>query len=168
MSRSTKKEWTDDKWPLPDKKPHRGSRYPVGWKGPLIVMLFIAFLFTGCGIIQINPSTDANNYEMLGRDIGTYMKIKKPEVVEDAADWVEAALLLTDEEILSNNALQAMYEYLLKEMPENAEIILLAKSTLNILGVKINLDASQLLPEDRPKYVECVRGLLKGYSEATK
>ena len=135
----------------------------------LAIVLGLTILLTGCPpFIQINPSTDVNNYEMLGRDIGTYMKVIKRDVVEDAAGWVAAALLLSDEEILSQNALQAMYEYLLKEMPENAEVMLLAKSTLNILGVKINLDASQLLPEDRPKYVECVRGLLKGYSESTK
>ena len=134
-----------------------------------LVLLAIAFLFIGCPpFIEINPSIDVNQYEILGRDIGTYMLVKKPEVVEDAAKWVKAALLLTDEEILSQNALQSMHEYILQEMPENAEIILLAKSTLNILGVKLNLDASQLLPEDRPKYVECVRGLLKGYSESTK
>ena len=136
----------------------------------LFVIIAVCFLFTGCqnGILQINPSVDVDQYEMLGRDIGTYMKVRRPEVVKDAADWIKAALLLTDEEILSQNALQAMYEYLLKEMPENAEVILLAKSTLNILGVKLNLDASQLLPEDRPKYVECVKGLLRGYSESTK
>lgn len=158
MSRSTKKTKT---W-------GKGGTFDKLWKGPLIVMLFIAFLFTGCGILQINPSVDVNQYEILGRDIGTYMKVKKPDIVEDVAMWVEGALLLTDEEILNQNALQVMYEYLLKEMPENAEVILITKSTLNILGVKINLDASQLLPEDRPKYVECVRGLLKGYSESTK
>ena len=133
----------------------------------LFAIIAGCFLFTGCGILQINPSTDVDSYEMLGRDIGTYMKVKKPDVVEDAAKWVEGALLLTDEEILNQNALQVMYEYLLKKFPENAEIILITKSTLNILGVKLNLDASQLFPEDRPKYVECVRGLLKGYSEST-
>ena len=135
----------------------------------LAIVLGLAILFTtGCGIIQINPSVDVNQYETLGRDIGTYMKVKKPDVVDNVAEWVEGTLLLTDEGILDTNALQVIYEYLLKEMPEDAGVILLAKSTLNILGVKINLDASQLLPEDRPKYVECVRGLLKGYSEVTK
>ena len=114
----------------------------------LFTLITACFLFTGCPeFMQINPSTDVDSYEMLGRDIGTYLKVKKPEIVEDAAKWVKGALLLTDEEILNQNALQAMYEYLLKEMPENAEVILLAKSTLNILGVKINLNASQLLPK---------------------
>ena len=133
-----------------------------------ILPLLIVFLFAGCSIFQIDPVTDAAQYETLGRDVGIYMKAKKPDVVERAAKWVDGALLLTDEEILSKNALQTMYEYLLKEMPENAEIILLTKSTLNILGVKFNLNASGLLPEDMQKYVDCVRGVLKGYSEATK
>lgn len=145
-------------------------KYPTGWKEPLFVLIAICFLFTlsGCPYFQINPSVDADQYETLGRDIGSYMKIKKPDKVEKAAKWVKGALLLTDEEIINQNALQLMYEYLLKEMPENAEVILLAKSTLNILGVKLNLNASQLLPEKRPEYIKCVRGLVKGYSEATK
>jgi len=135
-----------------------------------LVLLAVAFLFIGCqnGILQINPSTDVNSYETLGRDIGAYMKVKKPEVVEKAQEWVDGALLLTDEEILSKNILQTLYEHVLTEYPENAEIIFLGKSVLNIAGVKINLDASQLLPEEKPVYVECVRGVLKGYSEATK
>jgi len=134
----------------------------------LLLAIIMIVGFTGCPFLQINPSVEVDQYEMLGRDIGSYMKIKKPEIVEKVARWVKGALLLTDEEILNQDALQIMYEYLLKEMPENAEVILLAKSTLNILGVKLNLNASQLLPEKRPEYIKCVRGLVKGYSEATQ
>lgn len=134
----------------------------------VLVFVFLTVGLTGCKFIQINPSTDVNSYEMLGKDIGIYMKVKRPDVVKEAKDWVDDALILTDEEILSKNALQVMYEHVLTEYPENAEIIFLSKSVLNLAGVKINLDASQLLPEEKPIYVECVRGLLKGYSEATK
>ena len=146
------------------------SRTKTWGIGPLIVILMCIFMFTGCGILQINPSTDADSYEMLGRDIGTYMKVKRPEVVKAAKGWVDVVLLLSDEDILALNTLQVVYEFLLKEMPENAEIVLLAKSTLVILGVKINLNvnALELLPADQLIYVACVRGLLKGYSEVTK
>lgn len=134
----------------------------------LILIIAACFIFTGCKFIQISPSVEADQYEMLGRDIGSYMKVKKPDVVKDAADWVKGALLLTNEELLDKNILQTMYEYLLKEMPDNAEVILLAKSTLNILGVKFNLNAKLIFPEDVPEYILCVRGLLQGYSDATK
>ena len=136
----------------------------------LFVLITVCFLFTGCqnGILQINPSTDVSRYEALGGTVGAYLKAKKPEVVKDAAEWVSGALLMTDEEILSKNVLQTMYEYLLNKMPENAEIVLIGKSIVDIAGVQINMDASQLLPDKKPVYVECVRGFLKGYSEATK
>jgi hypothetical protein len=179
MNRSTKKEWTDDKWPngggSARKRPLKGSKKTstrgggIGRQGPLIVMLCIvlSFTFTGCPFIQVAPSTDVNAYEILGRDIGTYLKRVKPDAVKDAAEWVDDALLMTNEELLSENALQVMYEYLL-EKAKHPEVVMGAKSILTIMGVKINLNVSNLLPEGRAKYSKCVRGLLKGYSDATK
>ena len=159
MSKSTKKET--------ECKKGTTMKYPTGLKAPLIVILFIVFLFTGCGIIQINPSTDVDRYEALGKDIGGYMKIYEPKAVADAADWVKGALLMSDEELLTKDALQVMYEYIL-ERASHPEVVLLAKSTLSVFGVKVNLNAGQLLPDEKPVYFKCVRGLLKGYSEATK
>ena len=135
----------------------------------IVVFIAVCFLFVGCqnGIIQINPSVDVDRYEALGKDIGGYMKIYEPEAVADAADWVEDALLMSDDELLSKDALQIMYEYIL-ERASHPEVVLLAKSTLSVFGVKVNLNAGQLLPDEKPVYLKCVRGLLKGYSEATK
>jgi len=131
-----------------------------------LILLTASFLFTGCSILQISPSVDSAQYEMLGRDIGSYLNVKKPEFVAQSVPWVEGALTLTDEQLINGNVLQAAYEYALKANPEDAEFILLIKSSINILGIKI--DASQLLPEEKPKYVECVRGVLKGYAAAIK
>ena len=133
-----------------------------------IVMLSCILMLFGCGKwITINPSTDVNAYETLGRDVGTYLKATKDqEWLAESKEWADNALLLTDEELIAGNVLQVAYEKLLAKYPEKADKFLLAKSILTILGVQINLDISTLLPEDKPKYIECARGLLKGYSEA--
>jgi len=131
-----------------------------------LTLLAVCFLSVGCSMFQIDPATDAAQYEMLGRDIGSYLNVKKPEFVAQSIPWVEGALTLTDEQLINGNVLQVAYEYALKASSKDAEFILLIKSAISILGIKI--DASQLLPEEKPKYVECVRGILKGYSEAIK
>ena len=131
----------------------------------LACILGVTFLFIGCSFLQINPSTDATAYENLGRDVGSYLKATKDqEWLAESKKWVDDVLLLTDEELISQNVLQTAYELLLAKYPEKAGQFLLVKSTLTILGVKINLNPADLLPEDRPVYIACVRGLLKGYS----
>ena len=166
MSRSTKKDPTDEK--KPEKRGLMIKRTLTTISLAIVLGLAI-LLATGCqnGIIQINPSTDVDRYEALGKDIGGYMKIYEPKAVADAADWVKGALLMSDEELLSKDALQVMYEYIL-ERASHPEVVLLAKSTLSVFGVKVNLNAGQLLPDEKPVYLKCVRGLLKGYSKATK
>ena len=135
----------------------------------LACILGVTFLFSGCSVFQINPSTDEAAYETLGRDVGSYLKATKDqEWLTESKKWVDDILLLTDEELISQNVLQTAYELLLAKYPEKAGKFLLVKSTLTILGVKINLNPSDLLPEDRPKYIACARGLLKGYSAVLK
>lgn len=132
----------------------------------LLILITVCFLFTGCKFIQINPSTDQMLYETLGGNIGAYLKARDPALVAKVAPHIKTALAMSNEELISENVLQVAYEYALKSRPDDAEFILLVKSTIDIFGVR--LDASLLFPEEIPKYLLCVKSFLKGYSGATK
>ncbi len=135
----------------------------------LISILLAIIFLTGCSWVQLNPSTNESDYEAIGRDTGTYLKVtKSAEWIEDSREWVDGALLLTDEEMLSGNILSKIYTELLKANPDNAGVVMLAKNMLTILGVKINLNVATALPEEIAIYVQCSRAVLKGYLEATK
>jgi len=132
----------------------------------LFVLLAATFLFTGCKFITVNPSLEKANYEAFGTDIGIYLKTTEPKFVVKSKAYIEGALRLSDEELLSNNVLQVAYEAALEKNPDNAALILLIKSMINTFGIKI--DASTILPDERPEYVANVRALLKAYSKATE
>jgi len=135
-------------------------------KRVLFTLITVCFMFTGCKFIQINPSTDQALYENLGGNIGAYLKVKEPALVAKSAPWVKGAMAMTDEELISKNVLQAAYKYALEARPDDAEFILLVKSIVDLVGLR--LDASLLFPEQIPKYLMCTRALIKGYSEAVK
>ena len=132
-----------------------------------LFLLAIAMLisFTGCPL-QVNPSIEMGNYETFGQNLGTFFKTTDPEFAEESETWVKGALELSNAEILDKNILQTAYKYAMKNKPEDAPLILLTKQGIDTFGIKI--DASKILPEDRPKYAKCVRVFLKGYLEAVK
>lgn len=132
----------------------------------VFVLLAIGFLFTSCKFITVNPSLEAENYRNFGTDIGIYLKTTEPKFVVKSKAYIEGALRLSDEELLSNNVLQVAYEYALEQNQDDAALILLIKSMINTFGIKI--DASTILPDERPAYVANVRALLQAYSNATK
>ena len=73
---------------------------------------------------------------------------------------------MSDQQLIDANVLKTAYEYAMKAKPDNAAMILLIKSGINLLGIKI--DASNIQPDQRPAYVSHVRALMQAYSDATK
>jgi|GEM_PF-3711852 len=129
----------------------------------VIILLSTVFLFS-CSAIQINPSNDVSVYKNLGRDVGTHLKATKDDVwLAKSKKWAEDALLLTDEELLTNNIIQVAYEKLLEKYPDKADRFFMAKSFLTVMGVSVNLDTANLLPDERLVYLKCARALLQGY-----
>ena len=132
----------------------------------LFILIAVMFLFGGCSFIQINPSLETANYEVFGSDLGTFLKTTDPGFVVKAKPWIDGVLMLSDEELLNANVLQVAYTYAMKVYPDDAAVILLIKSGINLLGIKI--DASGILPDERPMYVTTVRALLEAYAKATE
>jgi len=130
----------------------------------VLAMVFL-FALTGCKFIQVNPSLEKSNYETFGSDLGTFLKTTDPEFVVTAKPWIDGVLLMSDEQLLNANVLQTAYEYAMKTRPDDAALILLIKSGINLFGIKI--DASGILPDERPAYVTNVRALIQAYSDAT-
>lgn len=132
-----------------------------------LVLLAMVMLvgFTSC-LIQINPNDQVAKYETFGRNLGTYVKNKNPEFVAKANTYVKGILELSDEELIKADVLQTAYDYAMENYSKNADLIFLIKNGLDLYGVKI--DASKILPDDRPKYVRSIRALVKGYYEASK
>lgn len=131
----------------------------------LLFILVALFFIWGCPL-QINPTTEESNYATLGKDIGTLLKVTDPGFVVKSAAWVNGALLLSDAQLLEADLLQTAYEYLLAQRPDDAALVLLIKSSCNLMGIK--LDVSLVSQEDLPVYFKCVRALLSGYKEVTK
>lgn len=135
-------------------------------KRAILILIGIMFLFGGCSFIQINPSVETENYATFGADLGTFLKTTDPGFVVKAKPWIDGVLLMTDEELLSANVLQTAYIYAMKAYPDDAAVILLIKSGINLLGIKI--DASGILPDERPMHVTNVRALIQAYADATE
>lgn len=132
----------------------------------LILLAEVMLLsFSSC-LLQINPNSQEAKYETFGRNLGTYVKNKNPEFVAKSNTYVKGVLELSDEELISNNILQTAYDYAMANHSEDADLIFLVKSGLDLYGVKI--DISKIMPDDRPLYVKSVRALVKGYYEASK
>lgn len=132
----------------------------------VLLALVMVFAFMGCSFVQINPSIESENYNTFGRDLGTYLKSKRPELVLKVKPHVDVALAMSDKELLEKNVLQTAYEYAMETYPDDADLIFVIKSGINLLGIKI--DASQLTPDELPGYAKCIRAVLKGFSDVTK
>lgn len=131
----------------------------------IIIVLLSGCLLSGC-LLQINPNSQEAKYETFGRNLGTYVKNKHPEFVAKSNTYVKGVLELSDEELIGDNVLQTAYDYAMENYPNDAELILLVKSGLDVYGVTIDL--SKVLPDSRPLYIKSVRALVKGYYEASK
>ena len=132
----------------------------------LYAVLIILFFMVGCKFVQVSPSLEAENYRVFGQDLGIYLKNTEPKFVAKSKNWVEGALKASDEELLNGNVLQVAFEYAMEKNPDNAALILLIKSMINTLGIKV--DVSSIIPDERPAYVANVRALLQAYAKATE
>lgn len=134
----------------------------------LLATVFIVMSLSGCNnkYFQINPSVETENYKMFGHDLGIFLKAKHPGIVLKIEPDIKIAVLMTDEELISGNVLQTAYVYAMKTWPEEAEMIFVAKSGINLFGIKI--DISSILPEERPLYLTNVRALIVEYLKATE
>ena len=132
----------------------------------LVLLSMVMLLsFSSC-LIQINPNDQVAKYETFGRNLGTYFKYKYPEFVVKAKPYIKGVLTLSDAELFNEDVLQVAYDYALKKYPKDRELILLAKSGIDLYGIK--LDISKILPDERPLYVKGIRALLKGFYAASK
>ncbi len=130
----------------------------------VLLVLFVGCIPLGC-LVQINPNDQVAKYETFGRNLGTYFKNTNPEFVEKSKAYIKGALALTDAELFAADVLQTAYDYALKYNPKNAELFLLIKSGIDMFGITIGID--EIMPDDRLKYVDSVRALLKGFAETS-
>ncbi len=130
----------------------------------VLLVLLVGFLPLSC-LIQVNPNDQTAKYETFGRNLGTYFKNTNPEFVEKSKVYIKGALALSDADLFAADVLQTAYDYALKHNPKNAELLLIIKSGIDMFGIKIDL--SKIMPDDRPKYVDGIRALLKGFAETS-
>jgi len=125
----------------------------------------IAFIFTSCSFIQIKPSVETDKYYIFGRDLGTYLKNKRPHLISEVTPYVSVALDMSNEKLLETNVLQTAFEYVMEKWPDDSDLIFAVKSLINLLGIKI--DVSQFAPEELPTYAKCIRAVLRGFADVT-
>ena len=138
--RNTTKERTDD-METECKKPEKGSKYPTGWKAPLIVILFIAFLFTGCAILNeyIATDTGALVVKKAGRMAGIVAGFEKPEDVEKMINYCNEMLKEKDES-LKQMAMKTAYKYIYKRYGKNQKTVIIMAEISDLVGVIIDGD----------------------------
>jgi len=100
-------------------------------------------------------------FEIFGENVGVYMKLENPDSVAKSMPWVKAVVSLSDGDLLSADVIQTAYKYLMENHPEDRNLILLVKSGIDLLGLKI--DVSSLTPEEASVYTKNIRAVLNGY-----
>lgn len=127
------------------------------WTTVLMATVMI-FMFIGC---TMQPVKDTTRFEIFGENVGVYMKLEDPDSVAKSLPWVKAAVTLSDGDLLTADVIQTAYKYLMDNHPDDRNLILLVKSGVDLLGLKI--DVSSLTPEEAEIYIKSVRAVLKGY-----
>jgi hypothetical protein len=118
----------------------------------------------GCAGFSISTNTNQPNLEALGSTLGTFMKIKHEDTVLKTIPWVEGMLLLTDDEFVAQDPIAVAYEFLLKEFPDDAEIITLLKATVDAFGISVTVDGEI----NENKYIQMAKELFKGFLKGVK
>jgi len=127
----------------------------------ILILMAMVFLFFGCSFVQLTPSEDTVRFEIFGENVGVYMKLENPDSVAKSMPWVKAVVSLSDGDLLSADVIQTAYKYLMENHPEDRNLILLVKSGIDLLGLKI--DVSSLTPEEASVYTKNIRAVLNGY-----
>ncbi len=120
----------------------------------------ILFLI-GCSYVQLTPSKDTARFEIFGENVGVYMKLENPDSVAKSLPWVQAVSDLSDGELLSADVIQTAYKYLMANHAKDRNLILLVKSGVDLLGLRI--DISDLKPEEASAYTKNIRAVITGY-----
>jgi hypothetical protein len=123
----------------------------------LVLAFVLIFMVSGCAGFSIKSSDI--NFETLGVTLGGYMKIKHPDTVQETLPWVEGVVSMVGEDILEIDPISQAYIFLLKEFPEDAELLMLVKTVTDAFSLQFEIDGEL----NDNKYVEMVRDLLKGY-----
>jgi hypothetical protein len=134
---------------------------------PLTISMICLFFLAGCASLNITIDKDKQNFETLGQTIGAYMRIKHESAATKTIPWVEGVLSMTDEEFVEQDPITVGYTFLLNEFPDDAEMLMLVKATIDAFGISIshNLDGEII---NKNEYIEVSRAMLKGYLRGVK
>lgn len=127
----------------------------------MTMAMVMVFMFSGCSFIQLAPSKDTARFEIFGENVGVYMKLENPESTAKSMPWVKAVASLSDEDLLSADVIQTAYKYLMENHPEDRNLILLVKSGVDLLGLRI--DVSSLTSDETSIYTKNTRAVITGY-----
>lgn len=129
------------------------------------IAVLVSTLLLGC-FFQLSVDKDRQNFETLGFTLGAYLKVTHPDLAEKTIPWVEGVLSMSDEEFISQDPINVAYKFLLKELPEDANVIMLAKACIDAFGIQVNVSVDEKFDDN--KYIKTAKTILKGYLQGVK
>jgi hypothetical protein len=132
----------------------------------VIAVAISTLVLGGCAGVSVRLDDGKRNFETLGYTIGVYMKTKHESSALKTIPWVEGVMSLSDDEFLAQDPITVAYTFLMNEFPDDADMLMLVKATVDAFGVVIVVDETEEI--NKNKYVKMSKALLSGYLKGVK